>query len=409
MNKKLLVLAVTSAVAATSAYADTPNVNVYGKLYPQYMTASAKGATSTGTTVSTLSPSASGANAPSKQFVNSQNSYVGFKGDVDVGGGMKGWFQVEQSVELDTGTGTFSSRNSAAGISGNFGNVFLGNWDTVYKQLGDPVSFLGISSGNVVSTSGVLSKPGFSSGSSSQKSSFHLRQANNIEYDSPTIAGLTLMINYSPDESKTSGVGNAKNAWLRDIGLKWEAGPLYVALANETHNDFFGGSLSSPTALQNISGGAPTTGAHSKDTANRLSVKYALPTGTEIGVDYSQIEYKETGQAASGRFQNYKHNSYALVGTQKLGNIQLAAAYVKSEKGTCSLSGGVACNTNGLEASMIDLGAKYDFNKRTSVFAIYSKITNGTSARHNNVGSSDLPFGVGADPEALAAGVIVSF
>src|SRR5713101_9268488 len=101
MNKKLLALAVTSALAGVSAgvNADTANVNVYGKLYLQAETVSGKGATTPGQDI------------VSHQEVADPNSYVGFKGEDNVGGGMKGWFQVETALKADVGGGTWASRN----------------------------------------------------------------------------------------------------------------------------------------------------------------------------------------------------------------------------------------------------------------------------------------------------------
>lgn len=408
-KRKLLALVVAGTIGVpVAAYADTANVNVYGKLYPQYQVESAHGATAAGETVSTLQTTPTAATAVSNvshHAVEATNSYIGFKGEADAGGGIKGWFQVEQRLRMDTGNGSWASRNSAAGISGAFGNVFLGNWDTVYKQLGDPVSFLGVSSGNFVSVSATLSEIGF--GNSASAASFHLRRANHIEYDSPTISGVQVMLGFSPDEGKTY----ATDKYIRDIGVKWEAGPLYVALANELHNDFFGGSsaLNGVGTLANgtfSSSGAftPTANTHSTDKATRLSAKYAFG-GTEIGGDIAELEYKEKGQAADGKFSSYKKRAVSVVGTQKLGALSIAASVVKTDKGTCKLSGGVECKTDGLDATQINLGAKYDFSKRVSVFGIASRITNGKSARYTLTTQPNS----GADPEAAAVGLIVSF
>src|SRR5216684_1673407 len=189
MNKKLLALAVTSALAGVSAgvNADTANVTVYGKLLPQFQVDSGHGATAAGSISSSLA-NAAGADVVSHQEVSTGNSNIGFKGEDSLGGGMKGWFQVEQDVKLEANatTATWANRNSAVGLAGGFGNVFLGNWDTVYKQLGDPVGFLdGLNLSLQVLSANVLSRPAFSTGvSGTDLSSFHVRQKNDIEYDS---------------------------------------------------------------------------------------------------------------------------------------------------------------------------------------------------------------------------------
>jgi len=408
MNKKLLAVAVTSALAGASAgvNADTANVNVYGKLYLQAETVSGKGATqaggASGDIINTLGP-----DIVSQQQIDDPNSYVGFKGEDNVGGGMKGWFQVESALKADVGTGTWAFRNSAVGLSGGFGNVFLGNWDTVYKQLADPIGFLGISSGNFVATSNVLAKPAISK--TGNKASFHTRQTNNLEYDTPTMGGFTVMLEYSPDESRTAanGFSSGLNVYLRDIGVKFEQGPLYVALANEFHHDFFGASTSSTqTAFTNVPNANDTQGFHSKDTATRLTAMYKLPSDTTVSIDVAQMEYKEEGGAVN-HFDTYKHKAVALVASQKLGNITLAANYVTADKGTCTLVGGTSCDTSGLDGKMMSLGAAYAFSKRTSVYAIYSKITNGENAQFNNTLNSTVNPGV--DPQEFGIGITVSF
>jgi predicted porin len=404
MNKKLLALAVTSALAGVSAgvNADTANVTVYGKLYPQVQTVSGKGASTT--TSSTLA-NPTGADLVSHQEVNDPNSFIGFKGEDNLGGGLKGWFQVEQSIRADLGTGVWSSRNSAVGLSGGFGNVFLGNWDTVYKQLGDPVGFLGIHPVNFVAISNVIAKSPLAGNAATATAasvgagSFQLRRANNIQYDTPKLGGVTVMVNYGPDEGKTSN----KNAYLRDIGIKFEQGPLYVSVATEYHHDFFGAS-NNLTAHANSTSGATV---ESKDTATRLNAVYKFPSNTAVGIEVAQLEYKEDGGAVGG-FEKYKRKAVALSAQQQLGNVTLAANFVKADKGTCSLVGGANCDTTGLDGRQISLGARYDFSKRTGVYVIYAKLTNGDSAQFNNT-LTTTAVNPGVDPEQFGIGIVVSF
>jgi predicted porin len=308
--------------------------------------------------------------------VNDPNSYLGFKGEDSLGGGMKGWFQVESRIRGDTGTGDLSSRNTAVGLSGGFGNVFLGRWDTVYKQLGDPASFLGISAGNFVSSSGMLSKPYTDDGNQD----FHLRRNNYIEYDSPTFAGVTIMAGYSPDEGKIPD----QNKWLRSVGVKFEAGPLYLALANEVHNDFSAN---------------PNTGVRTKDTGTRFSVKFALPTNTVIAFDVANLERQSTGPVPTN---TGKHRATSLVVTQQIDKIGLAAGLVNADKASVNGS-----DVAGSEAMQLNLGVKYDLSKRTGVYAIYSKLTNKESAQFNNLSSGSV--GAGVDPEQIGVGVTLSF
>jgi predicted porin len=73
-----------------------------------------------------------------RNAVDSQNSYLGFRGERKLGGALKAIWQIEQSVALDTGDAAWSNRNSFAGLShGTLGTVKLGNMDTIYKEYGD--------------------------------------------------------------------------------------------------------------------------------------------------------------------------------------------------------------------------------------------------------------------------------
>ena len=396
MNKKLLAIAVSTTLAGIgTAQADTANVNVYGKFYPQLQVSKVTGS---------VDPTR---DQPNTTAVNSQNSYIGFKGEVDVGGGTKGWYQVEQAIEIDSGNSdaTFSNRNSGVGLEGGFGNVFLGHWDTVYKQLGHYTGMLGLSSGNFVSSSNILSRFGFGS---SRRSRFHERASNWIEYDTPEISGFQFLVGYSPDEDKSDPDVGANdnttvpvataNTNLVSFGGKWEAGPLYVALAHEVHKDFF--ALSTAGSGANAGG----AGTSSKDQATRLSLGYKLGKSTKVGLDYAMMKWEETGRAAG--FSEYKQNTWELSVEHKTGPWGLSASYVNSAEGDCTLVTGGACSTTGFGANMINLAALYSFSKRLGVFGLLSKLSNDDAARHSNIA---LSVREGGDTTAMAAGVLLRF
>jgi predicted porin len=103
-----------------------------------------------------------------------------------------------------------------------------------------------VSSGNFVSNSNVLSKQGFGNNAAG---SFHLRRANSVRYESATCQGLQGLLQYSPDDVRSGG----RNAYLWSLGVVYDSGPLYGALAYELHNDTFGGSRNVPSALSNTS------------------------------------------------------------------------------------------------------------------------------------------------------------
>src|SRR4051794_26614791 len=186
MTKTLLAAAI-AGVAAAAADAAAQNLAIYGRLYPEVVHTRMSGATPLGTRgLSTLAGAPTGETFESVVKMDPSNSRLGFRGEEPLGNGWRAFFQIEQRVMADTGnpgaTG-FASRDTFVGLeSDRWGLVKLGNMDTVYKSIGDTLSFLGISSGNFVSNSNVLAKQGFGTSSAG---SFHLRRANSAWYETP--------------------------------------------------------------------------------------------------------------------------------------------------------------------------------------------------------------------------------
>ena len=396
MKRKALVLALAGIVGAPLAHAQSASVTIYGRLYPEIGVSRTTGATPAGTPVSTLVSAPTGLDLAKLYQENTSNSRLGFRGVEPLGGGWSAIFQLEQTINFDQGQGTLASRDSFVGLaSDRFGTVKLGNMDTVYKNFGDNFSFFGISSGNIVSSSNVLSKPGNGVSSSG---SFHLRRANSVIYESPSMQGFGVSAQYSPDEAK----GINRNADLISVGVKYENGPIYAAIAYEKHRDFFGGSNNSRSSLSN----AADVKANSKDTAVRGTISYEFGNH-KAEIDVSTMDYKETG-GAIGKFQDYRHTTY-LVGVESrwTDTIRTAVSYVGAQAGSCSLIGGAVCNTDGLDGKTVNLGAAYYLSKRTFLFALYAKLWNGKSARYSNLQIQNPS--AGADIDQLMVGITHNF
>jgi predicted porin len=415
MNKKAIALAVGALCAAPAAHAqivfgnDTiGTVQIYGKLYPQFASYKSTGATQAGTTVSTLvAPSGvlgtSGANNKNRFSVDSQNSYVGFRGERTLGAGLKAIWQVEQSVGLDgnvdTDSRVWANRNSFAGLSGRFGTVKLGNMDTIYKEYGDTFSMFGISSGNFVSPSNTLSHIGVGN---SRTARFHERAPNSIQYLSPEFGGFQAGIQYSPDELKGDTASDL-NAELWSFGVKYDSKAFYVSVQHERHKDFFGGSNNVAAALSNVG----TVGAHSRDVATRLSGEWRFGEGHRLVGDIARLEYKETGQAAANRFVKYERTNWALGWDARWSSAwRTAIQYIRGTEGKCTLTA-TACSTTGLDGNQVNLGVAYYFDRQTFLYGIAARLTNGPSARFDNWGNGSPARG--ADTLQMAVGVSYTF
>lgn len=405
LTKISLAIAIGSAAVAPAAMAQS-SVQLYGKLYPYYLTERGSGATEKGAVVSTLSATPTGEiGSPRQSGFTSGNSRLGFRGTEDLGGGLKAIFQLEGQVNVDNGSGSGAgggymfNRNTFVGLDHDrFGNLQLGNNDTVFKTYGDTIGFLGLSSGTFMSTSGVLRKTGFGTSSSS---SFHLRRANSITYESPEFGGVQGAIQWSTDEAKT----DIRDPRVLSMGVKYDKGPFYVALAHEIHYDLYGGSRNAPTAQRNNGATDPT---RSKDRATQFTVEWRMNKVHKFEFDGIRKEYDEGGATATGRFNSYRNMAYLLAMENRWSDQwRTSAHYVKSQAGTCSRIN-AACTTDGLEGSKFTIGAAYYLSKRTYLWSAASRITNGKSARFSNqeLGGTPNP---GEDLSQFALGISHSF
>ncbi|MDB5880319.1 MAG: hypothetical protein JWP43_197 [Ramlibacter sp.] len=407
--KKLpLALALGSLLVGSAAMAqdeDGPGgsgLQLYGKLYPYFLHEKGSGPTAVGTTgLSTLAGTPTGTlGVPGINGFSAGNSRWGLRGSEDLGGGNKAIFQLESQVKVDDGSGagpglTFN-RNTFVALAGNWGEVKLGNHDTIFKEYGDTVGFLGLSSGTFMSTSNVLRKTGFGTSGSS---SFHLRRANSIIYETPQIAGFTGGIDWSTDE-----VTGPDNPHVLSMGVKWDSGPLYVSLAHEIHYDLFGGSGNAPAAQRNNAVTDPTT---SRDKATQLAIEWRPSKAHKIEFDAIRKSYNENATVA-GRFSNYHNMAYLLATESRWGDRWRTSAHiVMSKAGSCTRVA-AACTTDGLEGKQITLGGAYYFSKRTYLWSAVSRVINGKSARYNNNEFAQTP-NPGEDINHFALGISHSF
>src|ERR1051326_2780456 len=93
------------------------------------------------------------------------------------------------------------SRTSASATTTrpDLGTVKLDNMDTIYKEYGQVEEIFGLTSGNFISPSNVLSHIGIGNNNAAR---FHERAPNSIQYQTPQIAGFQGGVQYSPEETK---------------------------------------------------------------------------------------------------------------------------------------------------------------------------------------------------------------
>jgi predicted porin len=418
MKKNAIALAVGALFVAPAAHSQTVfgnetvgTVQIYGKLYPQIGYYSSKGGSVTaGEVPATLSTGGRGEGHGSTFSVDSQNTYVGFRGERALGAGLKAIWQVEQAVELDfDDAGTWSNRNSFAGLSGGFGTIKLGNMDTIYKEYGDTFSMFGVSSGNFVSASNLLSHIGLGNNRAAR---FHERAPHSIQYQTPEFGDIQAGFQYSPDEESGTRSQNVSNF---SAGIKYDSKVFYAALGYERHNDFFGGSLNVNNAFRNLGPNpddatvfdTPVESSDSKDTAIRLSGEWRMGNHRFVG-DIARLTYKESSALAGSRFSKYERVNWAIGWDARWGGPwRTAIQFLRGNEGKCSLSDGAACSTEGLDATMVTVGIAYYFNRQTLLYGIFAQLNNEESARFDNWGNGSPPRG--SDITQAAIGISYSF
>jgi predicted porin len=406
MNKKnLIAVAVSAAFGLPLAAQAQTSVTVFGKLYPQITNIRTSGASPVGTVVSPLSLAATGAASTRQTVMQSSNSRIGFRGTEDLGGGLKALFQLESAFSVDDGTlnatNVLWGQNTFVGLAGGFGTVKLGKMDTPYKSLGDTISFLGVASGNFISNSTVLSGQPWGIGNAHR---FHERKNNAIQYESPDFAGFQILAQYALGEQVNATARGSNTS----AGIKYEAGPFYVALAHDHHEDQFGGTLNMPSSSGASAAAlaAAVAGKQSDDDATRLTFQFKIAPETRVEANVARIRLKETGVGAVGAFREYRHNVWAISGEHKMGPVTLAASYGQGSEGRCVLVG-VTCSTAGLQTKQLNLGTSYSLSKRTQLFLIASQFKNDHSATLSNAtGGRVAP---GTDTKAVALGVNHNF
>lgn len=190
--KKTLIVAAVSAVAATSALAQS-SVTVYGRL-----------------NVTAESLDRNG--VKTKELVNNA-SRLGFRGTEDLGGGLKANFLLEHRFSVDTGTvpNDFWAGDSYVGLSGGFGAVRLGR----------------ITSEAYYATADYISMNNHDTGTSADALYAYLgNNRNKIAFNTNNMGGLVLHAAIAAGEGN-----NAAKVW--DLAATYDVGNLSLGAGYE--------------------------------------------------------------------------------------------------------------------------------------------------------------------------------
>jgi len=410
MQKKLLTLAVAGALGAPGAALAQSSVEVYGTINMSF---------------GNVKWGASSAGAPSlaKWDVASHASNWGVRGRESIGGGMTAWFQIETNTPMERSGNiaiTPASRNSAVGIQGDFGNVFIGQWTSPWADLdslwaigtvggwGPVTSIIGRrettgTSPNANCINNPVSGGAVNNGTATSQGpcdaleggggvghAFWRRLSNAAFYQSPVINGLQAKVAYQTNEGRS--VTNAtlasvvSNASLWSVSLQWTGmgGNARVGMGYDRHSDF--------TTV-----GRADTG---------MTVKGGYNFGVvDLGLAWEQMTYRTASGDCKGG--NY---GVALAFPVATGTIRgsYSVANDLNDPG-CGAAGaaiapaGSQVGNNG--ATEFNLGYEHRFSKRTQLGFGYATIRNDDKGAHNWTG---LPPNQGGAANAPAMGSSIS-
>lgn len=210
--KKLIALAVAALPLAAMA-----DVTLYGNIE-----ASVEGGKSNGYS---FAQEKNSSKLKSGVRIDDTGSYIGFKGNEDLGNGLKAIWQVEQGLNIDgtTGSGsgngynnTWATRDSFVGLTGDFGTVRLGRLSTYLNS-------------DMEKYDAWIYGAGVNGATITSANTLDGRVNNAIRYDSPNLAGFKFTALYGTDEKRGYTADNSRtNQGIWNIGLGYENSGYFV-------------------------------------------------------------------------------------------------------------------------------------------------------------------------------------
>ncbi len=379
--RTLLALSLSSLSAAALA-----DVTLYGAVDSTLESVSARGAANRAQNIGQTTR------------VNSNSTFIGFKGAEDLGNGLKAIWQVESAIALDTGAGNFGTRDTFIGLSSpSLGTLQLGHLTSSARAMGGAFDInkaatgIGLSAallgklGNLMISDATLKNQ-----AAGQIGLFDNRLRNSVQYTTPAFNHVSASALYSTGENSSG-----PRAYNANLGVKYDDGSLYAGLA-----------YTRTTAGVDDSA-ASTVGMLREVDDWRAAVIYRFSANTRLGLMYDRTsaDLTRAGALAYGG-GSLKQSVWYINGALGIGaNGRLIAQYGQAGK----LSGGSATLADSGKARHYELGYEHDLSKRTMVKVLYSEIRNNSAAKYDFAIGSIGGVAAGADPRGFAVGLRHSF
>lgn len=356
MNKKLLAIGIAAALAAP--FAAQAGVEVYGDARASLDFVNNNDNTA--------------GNEDSVLSLSSNYSYIGFKGDEDLGNGLTALWQIEQEVLFDTGMWGSNQRDTYVGVSGGFGTVVGGHVRTPYRAATERLDPFANTRADYNAVIGSYGDPAVSGGVGLLND--ESRVSNTLAYMSPDMNGFDFAVAYilanavGNDNLPQSTANNDKDAY--SLNVDYNNGPVFATVAYESLNKIGLGASGEDTTAWKVGG------------------SYTIMDATTIGALYENVD---VGGTVGDR------NAWSLSVSHKLGDTTLMAAY----------NGADDTSNNNTGADQVSVGVKQALSKNTEVYALYTQVSNDSGAAYS---LDNTPGAItGEDMSAFSLGINHAF
>ncbi|EMU4410369.1 porin [Neisseria gonorrhoeae] len=270
-------------------------------------------------------------------------SKIGFKGQEDLGNGLKAVWQLEQGASV-AGTNTgWGNKQSFVGLKGGFGTIRAGSLNSPLKNTKNNVNAWesGKFTGNVLEISGMA-----------QREHRYL----SVRYDSPEFAGFSGSVQYAPKDNSGS------NGESYHVGL------------NYRNNGFFAQYAG---LFQRYGEGTKMEGYDIPSLFVEKLQVHRLVGGYDNNALYASVAAQQQDAKLYGAMSGNSHNSQTEVAATvayRFGNVTPRVSYAHGFKGTVD----DANHDNTYDQVVV--GAEYDFSKRTSALVSAGWLQEGKGA-----------------------------
>ncbi len=271
-------------------------------------------------------------------------SKIGFKGQEDLGNGLKAIWQLEQGASVAGTNSGWGNKQSFIGLKGGFGTIRAGSLNSPLKNTKNNVNAWesGKFTGNVLEISGMA-----------QREHRYL----SVRYDSPEFAGFSGSVQYAPKDNSGS------NGESYHVGL------------NYRNNGFFAQYAG---LFQRYGEGTKMEGYYNIPSlfVEKLQV-HRLVGGYDNNALYASVAAQQQDAKLYGAMSGNSHNSQTEVAATvayRFGNVTPRVSYAHGFKGTVD----DANHDNTYDQVVV--GAEYDFSKRTSALVSAGWLQEGKGA-----------------------------